>query len=396
MRILFVSSAYKPAYRMGGPAISIPATAEALVRVGHRVTVATTNANLDQDLDVPLDQPVDVDGVTVWYFRREEPLRKWLPFVPYLAQSSGFAYAREMKRALPQLVADADVVDAQTSFVYPTYAAARAAQRLGKPLFYHQRGNLIGSRMQRRQLKKKLYIALVERRIMERATGLIALTEAERETFRAVAPRTPCYVVPNGVDVPPPDPGAAQRVAARWGIPAGAPVILYFGRLEAWKGFELLLETFGRIAAAHPDAVLVMAGVDQSGARERWQSLGRRVVFTGAVGGMEKEDLLHRADLFCLPSSGEGLSMATLEALAHGTAVMLSPECSFAEAERAGAGVIVPRELDAMAAALDALLRDPVRLRGMGERGRELALREYAWDRVAARLAEVYARSPRS
>src|ERR1041385_9121010 len=143
MRILYVSTAYKPAYRMGGPVASVPATAEALVRAGHEVTVVTTNANLDEDLDVPLNQPVNVDGVTVWYFRREEPLRKWLPFIPYLSQTSGFAYAPDMRRRLPELIAPCDVVDLQTPFVYPILAAGRIARRMGKPLFFHQRGNYL-------------------------------------------------------------------------------------------------------------------------------------------------------------------------------------------------------------------------------------------------------------
>lgn len=392
MKILFVSGAYKGATRMGGPAVSIAAAAEALVRAGHAVTVAATNANLDADLDVPLNQPIDVDGVTAWYFRREEPLRKWLPFVPYLAQSSGFLYAPEMKDALERLVAEADVVDTQAPFVYPTWAAARAARRLGTPLFYHQRGNLLASRMQRRQLKKRLYIALFEGRIMKRAAGLIALTEGERDAFAEFAPGTPCDVVPNGVDVPPPDPGAAARVAERWGIPAEATVVLYLARLEPWKGYEELLQTFARIQ--DPEAYLVMAGVDQSDARSRWKL--PRAIFTGPLSGEEKSDVLHRADLFALPSRGEGLSMAMLEAMAHGTAVMLSPECWFAEAERAGAGVIVPQGVDAWAAALDELLRDRGRLRRMGENGRALMLREYSWDAVARRLAEVYARATRN
>ena len=150
MRILYVTPAYKPADRMGGPIITVAATAEALAAKGHQVTVATTNANLDTDVDVPLDQPVGVDGVTVWYFARREPLRKWLPFIPYVSQSMGFAYAPAMKAVLRRLMADVDVVHTQMPFVYPTLVAARMALRLGKPLFYHQHGNFLPTRLERR------------------------------------------------------------------------------------------------------------------------------------------------------------------------------------------------------------------------------------------------------
>ena len=159
---------------------------------------------------------------------------------------------------------------------------------------------------------------------------------------------------------------------------------------------QVLLAAFVRVQAASPKAVLVMAGYDACGVEERWRprlecdGYGHRVIFTGVVIGREKEDLLERADLFSLPSRGEGLSMAVLEALAHGTAVMLSPQCNFREAERAGAGVTVARDPELMAAAMESLLADPARLRAMGEAGRSLMRREYSWDVVTDRLLDVY------
>src|SRR6188768_1407095 len=177
VRILYTVHGYKPAYRVGGPIESVAASAELLVQRGHQVTVLTTNSNLDQDLDVPVDQPVAVDGVTVWYFRREEPLRKWAPSVSYLAQSMGFLYAPKMAATLRQLVPDMDLVTTHLPFVYPTFAGARAARQARKPLFYYQRGNFDVERLKFRSLKKSLYIRFVERPIMNGATTLIALTE---------------------------------------------------------------------------------------------------------------------------------------------------------------------------------------------------------------------------
>jgi len=66
MHILFAALGYKPAYRIGGPITVLTTLADKLVSRGHKVTVFTTNSNLDCDLNVPTDQPVDVDGVEVW------------------------------------------------------------------------------------------------------------------------------------------------------------------------------------------------------------------------------------------------------------------------------------------------------------------------------------------
>ncbi|HZW35566.1 MAG TPA: glycosyltransferase, partial [Candidatus Deferrimicrobiaceae bacterium] len=110
----------------------------------------------------------------------------------------------------------------------------------------------------------------------------------------------------------------------------------------------------------------------------------------GMVEGEEKIDLLARADLFCLPSAGEGFSMAILEALASGTAVLISPGCHFPEVEAAGAGRIAPPEPGAIAAALTDLLAQPDGLRPMGLAGRRFVARSYTWDAIAAQLEEAY------
>ncbi|HSY52595.1 MAG TPA: glycosyltransferase [Thermoanaerobaculia bacterium] len=393
MRILYAGTGYKPAYRLGGPIVSVSATAEMLVRKGHEVVVVSTNANNDQELDVPVGVPVDVDGVQVWYFRRQEPLRRFLPFVPYLSRSIGFMYAPEMRAALDRLVPDVDLVHTQGPFVYPSYAAAHAAKRYRKPLLYSQRGSFDEERLRFRSMKKKLYIAAVEKPIMRYAASLVALTEAERASYRALGVNTPIAIVTNGIDIPGPRSRAVERVLTRFGIANDALMILFLGRLHPIKGADKLLEAFLRVMHDFPDAVLMIAGPDEWGLEKRWRAHvvdGDRVIFPGMIGGEEKADVLARADLFCLPSVAEGFSIAVLEALASSTAVMLSPACHFPEVEGAKAGVVVDADIERMVAVMRELLGDPVRLRAMGEAGRRLVSEHYSWDLVTDRLIELY------
>jgi len=397
MKILFAVHGYKPAWRIGGPVVSVPALAEALAQRGHEVTVFTTNSNLDETLDVPTDRLIDVDGVQVRYFRREEPLRRWLSRVKYISQSIGMLYCPEMPRELDRIAPCVDLVHTHIPFVYPTWATARAARRHGVPLFYHQRGVLDPQRLRFRALKKRIYLSLVERPILHRATTLLALTEAERLSYAALGVHTPCRVIPNGIDLPEcVTPSHAQEVLVEFGIEAHHIVVLFMGRLHPVKGADRLLEAFVRIAARHPDARLILAGPDEfeieSAFRKHVSDAGlqERVAFPGMVSGTRKTILLERADLFALPSDAEGFSMAILEAMAHRTAVLISKGCHFERVQEVGAGVVAESTTEAVQAALEPLLTSKARLHAMGEAGRILVSREYTWDSVASRMLDTY------
>ena len=395
MKILYAVLGYKPAYRLGGPVYSISAIAERLVRKGHEVMVFTTNSNLDEELNVPTNQPIDVDGVQVWYFKHEEPIQKWLPFVPYLSKSVGFLYAPAMRAELDRIVPFVDVVHTQAPFIYPTYAAGKAAIRHKKPLFYHQRGALGPEHLKFRGLKKRLYIRLIERPIMRRATTLIALTEDEVKSYRALGVQTRCRVIPNGVDVADYT-ASVDRSYCSFGISPDELVILFMARLHPTKGADRMLRALLLIQSIVPKAKLIMAGPDEWGMAENLRrevmkaGLGSRVLFPGMVTGKEKLELLSRADLFCLPSDAEGFSTTVLEALASSTAVLLSPACHFPEVEKAGAGRVVQPEPDKLSKAIADLLENPEKLKDMGKKGRDFVSRHYSWDTITDQLIEAY------
>ena len=410
MRILFAAPGYKPAWRIGGPVLSVSSLAEALVRQGHEVTVFTSDSNLDRTLDVPTERPVDVEGVSVWYFRRWQPLRRLFPAITYVSKSIGFLYSPRMAAALKRTVPSVDVVHTHLPFNYPTYAAAHAAFAFGKPLFYQQRGVLDPDHLKFRALKKTLYLKLVESSILRRATTLIALTEDEVLSYRRLGLEAPCRVIPNGID---PSGYASLRAPTALeslGIGPDRKVILFLGRIHPTKGADRLLEAFIRVHSVFPDAVLILAGPDEFGLeaslRLRADAMlrTRRVVFPGMVDGSLKARMLARADLFCLPSSAEGFSMAVLEAMASRIAVLLSPACHFPEVEHEGAGVVSDTSPDTLASALAKLLANGDALKKMGRAGAALVAARYSVERVADLTLQAYeeglersrSRSPRA
>lgn len=396
MHILYVSHAYKPAYRLGGPVWSISALAEGMAARGHRVTVFTTNGNADEDLDVPTDREVMVDGVAVRYFRRTEPFRHYVPWIRYLSSSVGYLYTPDLRPTMQSILGTVDIVHTQMPFVYPTVAAARLALAARRPLFYSQRGVFDPSRLQFRGWKKSLYVRLVERPIMQRATGLVALSPEEIASFKALGVDTPVHLVPNGIDVTKfrriPD----GRSLDDLGITSSQQVILFLARIHELKGPDIAVDAFIKVAHRHPGAVLVLAGNDEQGllprlmATVRTANLEGRVLTPGLITGARKIDLLARADLFVLPSIGEGLSMATLEALASGTPAILSRECNLPIVQEQNAGAVVTRTTADFAQAFDRFLSNPRLREESGERAHQLARDHFGWSPILTRLEGIY------
>ena len=204
MRVLHVVPSYYPAVRYGGPIVSVHALCKALVRRGHDVHVFTTNVDGQANSNVPVGVPVEMDGVKVWYF--PVPLLRRLYWSPRLGQ------------ALQLQMRSFDIVHMHSVFLWPTWAAARAATRHGVPYVVAPRGMLVADLIRRKsRLLKTAWIRLIERGNLERAAAIHVTSRIEGDDLAAFNLRLPpVHIVPNGVDAAPvdADSGAASAEVA--------------------------------------------------------------------------------------------------------------------------------------------------------------------------------------
>lgn len=383
MKILHVVPSYLPAWRYGGPIRSVHGLARAQAGLGHAVTVFTTDADGPGRLAVETEREVALDGVAVRYFPRRFPARLFR--------------APELARELARRVGEFDVVHAHSVFLEPTRLAARAAERAGVPFFLSPRGMLVAELIRQRGApRKRLWIRLVERRTLARASGIVVQSELERRELEQLGlPTAPIHVVPNGVDFG--DDGRAtpaERAAEVARIVAGGPYLLSLGRVSWKKGIDRLIAALPQL----PGARLVVAGNDEEGltpalARQAADlGVADRVHFVGEVGGEAKAALLGAAAVFCLPSRSENFGQAALEAMAAGRPVVLTPEVGLASFPEARAAVVLsPGEPAALAAAIGALLADPAAAARLGAAARAVAESHFAWPAIAARMTALYA-----
>jgi glycosyltransferase involved in cell wall biosynthesis len=161
-------------------------------------------------------------------------------------------------------------------------------------------------------------------------------------------------------------------------------------RLDPQKGHDVLLR-----AAAHvPEAVFVLAGEGpQRPALEAQAAklgISERVRFLGFR--RDIPELLAASDVFALPSLYEGTSLALLEAMAAGRAIVSSAIGGSDELIDDGASglLIAPRDADALVEALHRLLADEGLRSALGRYARERVIRDFSPTAMADRVTRIY------
>ncbi len=276
------------------------------------------------------------------------------------------------------------------------WVGAQLAQHLSVPhvVTYHTIG----------LVKEAAYVApeSSERKVAEAgmaasADHMVAFTEEEAETLRLLygLDQSRLHVAPGGVDLDtfhPLDPGEARE---RLGLPSNERVVLYVGRLDPFKGPDVLMRAMAEVPTAR---LVVVGGAGADDAGVIWlrrvaaeAGVQDRVTWRAAVPQDELPSYYAAADLLAVPSFHESFGLVALEAMACGTPVVASRGGGLQAAVVDGStGCLVEgHEAATYAACLNELLGDDDRRREMGQAAVQWA-RGFSWEGVAAKLLSAY------
>jgi glycosyltransferase involved in cell wall biosynthesis len=252
-----------------------------------------------------------------------------------------------------------------------------------------------------KHFKKQVYWLAREYRVLRDARAVCFTTPIERDDAAETLwpQRWNPVVVSFGTAAPAGD-AATQREMFLAGYPAlrGRRFFLFLSRIHAKKGCALLLEAFGRIAPAHPDLDLVMAGPDEEGLRPHLEAQARRlriehrVHWTGMLEGDLKWGALYAAEAFVLPSHHENFGIAVVEALACGAPALISDKVNtWPEIANDHAGIVNPDTADGTCRSMETLLTmGPEERRRMVDNGRACFRARYEMKGTARALDELF------
>jgi glycosyltransferase involved in cell wall biosynthesis len=384
VRILQVTSYYAPAWGYGGPPRVMTQYASGLAARGHDVTVFTTDALDDGARARPRRELLD--GVDVHRFANLSNTLAWRS-KKYLPPGLVFATAARARRY--------DVVHATDARTVATASAALAARASGAAFCLSAHGSLPGSSGLRGAVKRGYDRALVQP-MLAHAALLLAQTEHEADLYLEAGARPEAVeLLPLPLDlaaVPVTlEPGFLHRVGA---FPPDLPLLLFLGRVHRLKGLDVLVDAVAPLLAAG-EAGLAIVGRDDGAWAEiaaRYRSLLDAGVLRmlGPLYGPERFHAYADADVFCLtPRHWEETSLASLEAAAVGTPLVVTRQADVPGLADAHAGTVVPLDADAIRAAVRAVLP---RARELGENARALVERQHDVQRVVPRLEHLFDR----
>jgi len=239
-------------------------------------------------------------------------------------------------------------------------------------------------------------LSMLSAQTLRHATARVTTSERAARLYRSYTGLEDFSVISPGVDTDQFTSDSMQSITTRRQQGDGAIRIVAVGYLIRRKAFDVLIEAIAVLVKAGVQVRLCLVG--EGPARPeleslvRWLGVESYVTFAGHVAHSSIRDVYRASDIFCSTSRSEGFSTVCLEALACGLPIVATPTGGFREilCHHDVGRLISFGAVDELAQTLAELIMHPQLRTTMGQRAREVAVREYDWRIIAQRYLSIY------
>jgi glycosyltransferase involved in cell wall biosynthesis len=375
MRILHVIPYFSP--RRGGDVNVCHMLSKHLAKMGHEVTIITT----DLELDEGFVNSVRDEGIEVVIFHN-------------VVNASLFLVSPSMKAWVIKNIRNYDIVHMHSFRSYQNIIVSKYCKRYGIPYVLQAHGSVLPSLG--KESLKRIFDMVWGHKYLESASRVIAVADMESMQYRYMgASESKIELIPNGIELAKfinlPQRGEFRK---RY-LPGGDKrIVLYLGRLHEIKGIGLLVDAYAKIVKSVQDSALVIIGPDFGllpALKEQIAGLGIKndVLILGPLYGEDKLKAFVDADVYVLPSSYEIFSIAVLEACACNTPVVVTDRCGIAKAIDDTVGIVVGYDERALASAIIDILSSRKLHDRYADNCKDMVSR-YDWESIVRKLEQVY------
>lgn len=374
------------AFKFGGPARFAIDACRITAAEGHTATILTPDAT---------------DSPTTW-LKEAGDRSKQTPTVGRLGsllRPGGFIGLSGMRHVRASL-RNADVVHLHGVWAPSNLQVAAAARSMGVPYVVSAHGMLDDWCMSQRGTKKRAFLGLGGRYMLEHAARVHCTAQAEADQSKKWFPNGTEAIIPCLMDLEPyrdlPGPQLARQKFAA--LNSDGATVLFLSRLHYKKGPEFLLRAVAQLKELGVPAKVAFAGTGETAYIDSLKAMAAvlgvedRVHFLGMVVGREKLSLYQSADVFVLPTSQENFGMVLIEALACGTPIVTTKGVDiWRDIEASGTGVICDQAPHILAQTISTILSDNSFREGMAAKARPWVFREFDESALRRRFEDMYA-----
>ncbi len=233
----------------------------------------------------------------------------------------------------------------------------------------------------------KLMLKLGERLMCKFSDEVIVVTKTMEQYAKDKYGITTRHI-PNGANLAEP---VGDDLLAPWGL-AKDNYFVAISRLVRHKGLHYLIAAYQKLTT---DKKLVIVGdgafTDSYVSELKALAAGdERIIFTGNQTGEVLAQLYANAYLFVQPSESEGLSLALLEAMARGTAVLVSDIDANREAVGDAGFMFINKDTAYLRHQLQALVSQPEKVKAMARAGQTRVAQNFNWDKITLDMIKAY------
>lgn len=295
-----------------------------------------------------------------------------------------YRYARSARS-----IATRELFDLIHAHDWTSYLAGLSAKEVsGKPLVLHVHATSFD---QAGGLHVDPAVYAIERKAFHACDTIIAVSNYTRDIVveRYGVPRDKVEVVHNGIhEHTPPRLGEVLGEYKRRGV----KIIVYHGRITIQKGVDYFVRAARRVVDQNTQVLFVISGSGDMEGQIMHQvgalGLSEYMLFPGALWGDDRDRLYQAADLLVMPSVSEPFGLVALEALQHGTPVLISKQSGVSEVLTHALKVDF-WDVDEMANKILAAIDYPVLCAQLGSEGRR-ELGRLSWRRAAHKIRSIY------
>ncbi|MEK7376525.1 MAG: glycosyltransferase [Candidatus Margulisiibacteriota bacterium] len=371
LKIMQVIQFFSP--EMGGSVGNVFGLSKTLVKMGHEVTICTTDFAFDEGY------AKELKGVQVKKFA---------------SKYGKYRYTPEMKDWLEQETKNYDVLHLNNYWGYQNMVSSAAATKAGVPYVVSPHGSI--PIIMNGFIKKYLFDLVFGARILRNASRVVGVSDLEKRQIASKGVSDNKIVtISNAVILPPEGIKDGQEFRKRYGIPENKKILLYLGRLHKRKGVDILIKAFSKLLADKYNAVLVITGPDDGFEKEahaliKGLGIEKDVLLTGPLYGRDKYLAYYAADIYVLNSSYEIFGNTILEACSCGTPVVINDKGGIAGVVAGNCGEVAKYDYEDLAKKIKVLLDSPQKRASYGEMGYKMVRENFTWDKIAKLYESVY------